>query len=167
MRTLFRLNWFLVCGLYIVAAVLIASAMLGICFEVGLRVLGGGSISGMMESTEYALFFATFFAAPYLLRVNQHIYVDIVTSRLPERLRVLCDYFVFATIIAIAFVLFTIGMRILEANFSSGVLVFKDIVFPRWWLDWVIPLSALALAIQGLEKFVVLRRERLLARPGA
>lgn len=167
MHVLFRLNWFLVRGLYVAAAVLIASAMLGICFEVGLRVWGAGSISGMMEGTEYALFFATFFAAPYLLQANEHIHVDIVTSRLPKRLRVLCDYFVFTVIIAIALVLFTIGTRVLEANFSSGVLVFKDIVFPRWWLDWVIPLSALAIAIQGLEKLLTLRRERLSAQLGA
>lgn len=167
MRTLFRLNWLLVRGLYLASALLIAAAMLGICFEVGLRVLGRGSISGMMESTEYALFFATFFAAPYLLRENQHIHVDIVTSRLPERLRDLCNYFVIAIVIAIAIVLFAVGVKILQANYSAGVLVFKDIVFPRWWLDWVIPLSALVLAIQGLEKFLALRQERLRARLGA
>lgn len=164
MRTLFRLNWFLVRGLYLVAALLIAAAMLGICFEVGLRVLGKGSISGMMEGTEYALFFSTFFAAPYLLRHNEHIHVDIVTARLPPSWKAGCGYFVFAVVIVIAVVLFAIGVRILEANFSAGVLVFKDIVFPRWWLDWTIPLSAFAIAVQGLEKLLDLHRDRL--RPG-
>jgi TRAP-type C4-dicarboxylate transport system permease small subunit len=166
MRILFSLNWLLVRGLFLAAALLIAAAMLGICFEVMLRMLGKGSISGMMEGTEYALFFSTFFAAPYLLRENQHIHVDIVTARLPDRLKAWCDYFVFAVVMAIALVLFVIGARILEANYSAGFLVFKDIVFPRWWLDWVIPLSAVAIAVQGLEKLLALRRQRLRAEPG-
>lgn len=167
MRTLFRLNSYLQRGLYVVAGLLIAAAMLGICAEVGLRALGKGSIGGTIEGAEYALFFSTFFAAPYLLRENQHIQVDIVTSCLPPSLKAWCDYFVAVVEIVIALVLFTIGVRILDANFSAGIFVFKDIVFPHWWLDWVIPLSALTIAIQAFEKLVGLRRERLRAQQGA
>ena len=54
---------------------------IGISAEVILRMFDFPSIIGLIELTEYGLFISTFFAAPHLLRTNEHIRVDIVMSR--------------------------------------------------------------------------------------
>ena len=67
--------------LCVLAVLLIAAMMVGISAEVILRIFGFPSIIGLIELTEYALFISTFFVAPYLLRTNEHIRVDLVMSR--------------------------------------------------------------------------------------
>ena len=32
--------------------------------------------------------------------------------------------------------------------------MFKDLIIPKWWLDWIIPLTALVLGLQALELLV-------------
>ena len=81
MRLMFWLNGWLVRILCVLAVALIAAMTLGISAEVILRMFGFPSIIGLIELTEYGLFISTFFAAPHLLRTNEHIRVDIVMSR--------------------------------------------------------------------------------------
>jgi TRAP-type C4-dicarboxylate transport system permease small subunit len=40
----------------------------------------------------------------------------------------------------------------------EGTLIFKDLIFPQWWLDWIIPLASLAMLLQALEMLVTLVR---------
>ena len=75
------LNGWLVRTLCVLAVALVAAMMIGISAEVILRFFGFPSLVGLIELTEYALFISTFFVAPYLLRTNEHIRVDIVMSR--------------------------------------------------------------------------------------
>ena len=46
------------------------------------------------------------------------------------------------------------------AQRREGTLVFKDLIFPQWWLDWIIPLTSLAMLLQALELLVALCRTR-------
>ena len=39
-------------------------------------------------------------------------------------------------------------------NAHAGTLIFKDLIFPQWWLDWIIPLTSLAMALQALELMI-------------
>ena len=32
--------------------------------------------------------------------------------------------------------------------------MFKDLIFPQWWLDWIIPLTSLAMLLQALEMII-------------
>ena len=32
--------------------------------------------------------------------------------------------------------------------------MFKDLIFPQWWLDWIIPLTSLAMLLQALEMLI-------------
>ena len=80
MRAVFWLNGWLV-RILCILAVSIAAMTIGISAEVILRMFGFPSIVGLIELTEYGLFISTFFAAPHLLRANEHIRVDIVMSR--------------------------------------------------------------------------------------
>lgn len=159
MRVILRINGWFVYGLAFFAVGLIAAMMLGICGEIGLRALGFPSLIGLVELTEYALFISTFFAAPYLLRVNQHIRVDILVARIDPATARRLEHGVLLIIIAISLIVGAIGTGILIDSAREGRLVFKDLIIPQWTLDWVIPLSSFVMALQALELLLDLRRE--------
>jgi len=158
MRIVFWLNGQLVRVLCVLAVLLIAVMMLSISAEVILRMFGFASIVGLIELTEYALFASTFFMAPYLLRTNEHIRVDLVIARLdPAKTRII-ECGVLVVIMAICVVTCVIATILMVRSYQEGTLIFKDLIFPQWWLDWIIPLSTLALFFQALELLVALIR---------
>lgn len=159
MRAIFWLNGRLVQILCALAVLLVAAMMLGISAEVILRMFGFPSIIGLIELTEYALFISTFFVAPYLLRTNEHIRVDLVVARLDAATARWLECGVLATIMAVSLITGVIGVILMIRSYQSGTLVFKDLIFPQWWLDWIIPLSSLAMFLQALEMLVDLVRK--------
>jgi TRAP-type C4-dicarboxylate transport system permease small subunit len=158
MRAIFWLNGQLVRLLCVLAVLLIAAMMLGISAEVFLRMAGFPSLIGLIELTEYALFASTFFVAPYLLRTNEHIRVDLVIARLdPVKTRIV-ECCVLVVIMVISLITGVIATILMVRSYQSGTLIFKDLIFPQWWLDWVIPVSSLAMLFQAAELFVTLVR---------
>jgi len=165
MSVLFRLNGWLVhilCGL---AVLLIAAMVVSISAEVILRMLGFASIIGLIELTEYALFAATFFVAPYLLRTNEHIRVDLVIARLDPATARTVERGVLIVVMAISAITTVVATMLLVRSYGEGTLVFKDLIFPQWWLDWIIPLSFLVLFVQALELLIALIRKPDAAAP--
>jgi TRAP-type transport system small permease protein len=158
MRIVFRLNGWLVRALCILAVALIAAMMLGISAEVILRMFGFPSIIGLIELTEYALFISTFFVAPHLLRTNEHIRVDIVMSRVDSDAAKWVECGVLLTIMLISLVTGIVATMIMLRSARDGTLVFKDLIFPQWWLDWIIPLTSAAMLLQALEMLITLYR---------
>jgi TRAP-type C4-dicarboxylate transport system permease small subunit len=154
MRLIFRLNGWLVRALCALAILVIAVMAIGVSAEVILRMFGFPSIIGLIELTEYSLFISTFFVAPHLLRTNEHIRVDIVMSRVTPAVARRVEYGVLAAIIAVSLITGFFGTDILISSVREGTLLFKDLIIPKWWLDWVIPLTSLAMTLQALEMLV-------------
>ena len=154
MALVFRLNGWLVRALCIAAVGLIAAMMLGISAEVILRMFGFPSLIGLIELTEYALFISTFFVAPYLLRTNEHIRVDIVMSRVDPVTEKWVECGVLTAIMLVSLVTGVVGTILMLRSAREGTLIFKDLIFPQWWLDWIIPLTSLAMALQALEMLI-------------
>ena len=154
MRLIFRLNAWLVHLLCVLAVVVIAVMALGVSAEVILRIFRFPSIMGLIELTEYGLFISTFFMAPHLLRTNEHIRVDIAMSRVDPANARRVEYLVLGSIIAVSVVTGFVGTWMLIASIHEGTLIFKDLVIPKWWLDWIIPLTSLVLGLQALEMLV-------------
>jgi TRAP-type C4-dicarboxylate transport system permease small subunit len=158
MQTVLRLNGWLVRVLSVLAVAVIAAMMVGISAEVILRMFSFPSIVGMIELTEYGLFISTFFIAPHLLRTNEHIRVDIVMSRVDPVAARRVEYGVLVTIILISVVTGVVGTRIMLTSIREGTLIFKDLIIPQWWLEWIIPLTSLAMALQALELLIDLHK---------
>src|SRR5882672_2519540 len=158
MRTVFRVNAWLVRSLCILAVALIAAMMLGISAEVILRMFGFPSIIGLIELTEYALFISTFFVAPHLLRTNEHIRVDIVMSRVDPLAAKWVECGVLLAIMLISLVTGVVSTMMMLRSAREGTLIFKDLIFPQWWLDWIIPLTSFVMLLQALELLIALYR---------
>ena len=158
MRAIFWLNGLLVRVLCVLAVLLIAAMMLGISAEVFLRMFGFASISGLIELTEYALFGSTFFIAPYLLRTNEHIRVDLVIARISPANARFVDCGVLAVIMVISLITGVVATVLMLRSYQNGTMVFNDLIFPQWWLDWIIPLASLAMFFQAWEMLIDLIR---------
>ena len=59
---------------------------------------------------------------------------------------------------AISVITGVIATILMMRSYREGTLVFKDLIFPQWWLDWIIPLSSCAMLLQALELLVRLVR---------
>ena len=151
MDFIFWLNGWLVRVLCALAIAVVAAMAVGVSAEVVLRMFSFPSIMGLIELTEYGLFISTFFVAPHLLRTNEHIRVDIVMSRVAPPAARRVEYAVLASIIAVSVITGFVGCAILVNSIREGTLIFKDLIIPQWWLDWIIPLTSLAMMLQALE----------------
>jgi TRAP-type transport system small permease protein len=156
MRAVFWLNGWLVRILAVVAVLVVAAMTVGISAEVILRMFSYPSIVGLIELTEYGLFISTFFIAPHLLRTNEHIRVDIVMSRVNPLAAQRTEYGVLVAIILVSAITGFVGTVIMIDSARNGTLIFKDLIFPQWWLDWIIPLTSLVMALQALEMLITL-----------
>lgn len=122
------------------AAIIFGLMSLLIGFDVILRNLGYDWIPSSVELSEYMLMIATFAGAPWLLYHNGHIRVDVIVNKLPtsiaRQLEVLCNLIGIVVCATLTWQSYVIAMD----NATNGTLVFKELVFPEWWLN--LPLLA-------------------------
>ena len=64
------------------------------------------------------------------------------------------EYGVLVAIILISIITGVVGTRIMLTSMREGTLIFKDLIIPQWWLEWIIPLTSLAMALQALELLI-------------
>ena len=68
------------------AGLIIALLAVLVSTDVLIRNLGIGNFPWLLEISEYALFVATFLAAPWVLRQGAHVRVDLLVTSLPKRI---------------------------------------------------------------------------------
>lgn len=71
--------------LAVISAVATVVIMLLTVFDVVSRLVGGGSVPGLLELSEVALVFLVFCGIAYGQQKRIHVSVSLLTSRLPER----------------------------------------------------------------------------------
>src|SRR5690606_32537053 len=84
----------LIVGLAIIARAIFGLMAFFIGADVLVRNLTGGGLAWVIELMEYAMYVATVFAAPWVLREGAHVCVDVVTANLPVRIRHVVNAFV-------------------------------------------------------------------------
>jgi len=138
------------CG--VTAALAILFIVFLVSVNIFLRKFLQTSIPWTVEVCEYALYFATFMAAPWVLNQNAHIRVDVFTSFLtPEKSRYL-NIIVDFIGLGVSIVFLVYGVEATFASWVGKALIFKELVVPEWWLLLILPLSALLLTIEFLSR---------------
>ena len=103
------------------------------------RTLRLFSLSWVLEATEYMLYGLTFFGAPWLLREQGHIAIEILVERLPVALRRKTQRLAHGLGAVICAVLFVYGCRVVWSSYQSGVMVQKSFAFPEWTAFIIVP----------------------------
>ena len=125
------------------------------------RNLGWFNLPWVLEISEYVLYGATFLAAPWVLAENAHVRVDILINQLPTGLARWLDAMINLCGLLVSAILVYYGVLATWDSYRLGSLIFKELIFPEWWLLWIMQLSGLLLGLEFIR-----RSWQLFTRPG-
>jgi TRAP-type C4-dicarboxylate transport system permease small subunit len=134
-------------GLAACAAVLLGASALAITLDVVGRNVGLGALPWILEVSEYVLPLATFLVAPWLLRRNEHVRLDVLLRAWPW-----LDHVTNVVGLAVCAVLVLYGVRTILNSAQQGAMVFKSVVFPEWWLYLPVPLCFGLLTVEFVRR---------------
>ena len=134
-------------GLAACAAVLLGASALAITLDVVGRNVGLGTLPWILEVSEYVLPLATFLVAPWLLRRNEHVRLDVLLRAWPW-----LNHVTNVVGLAVCAVLVLYGVRTILNSAQQGAMVFKSVVFPEWWLYAPVPLCFGLLAVEFVRR---------------
>lgn len=143
----------LIVGLAIVAGAIFGLMAFFIGADVLVRNVTGAGLAWVIELMEYAMYVATVFAAPWVLREGAHVCVDVVTSNLPERTRHAVNAFVCLLGSAICFIICYYSALATLKAFERGSQVYKTFTVPEWTISVFVPFGMCLVAIEFLLLF--------------
>lgn len=146
-------------ALGVAAGIVFGVIAIATTWDVLVRSVAGSTVKGLAEMVEYALFGATFLAAPWLLRHNGHVQVDFLVTALPERWRNAVMRLGDLVGLAVCVVLLVYAVRVAWRAFEAGNIVLKTMIFPEWWLYAVIAVSMALLALEFGRRLALGRTE--------
>jgi TRAP-type C4-dicarboxylate transport system permease small subunit len=135
-------------AMLLLAALLLLVMTLMIGADVFSRNIGAGGIPPANELSEDSLYLITLLTAPALLRMGQHIRIDIFLRVLPARVGWLLEWAgdVLGLICCLYFVWYGVGVTV--ASYTSGSISMKTLIMPEWWLLWPMPVAFALIAIE-------------------
>lgn len=139
-------------GLGLLAALVVAAMAVAISSEVVLRSLGYRPYGWTLEMSEYGLLVIGFLAAPWVLRHGDHIRVDVILRSASDPW--LNRLLIFANLLAAftCIVLSVYGTQAALEAFQRGSLLFKHIKMPQWIILSMMPLGTALLAYEFLAR---------------
>jgi TRAP-type C4-dicarboxylate transport system permease small subunit len=139
-------------GCAVAAALLLGAVAVLVAGDVIARNIGLGTLPWIVEVSEYSLPLATFLVAPWLLRRNEHVRLDVLLSAVPARLARVLDVMADVVGFAVCVVFVFYGAKAIASSAQQGSLVIKAIVFPEWWLYAPVPFCFALLAIEFVRR---------------
>ena len=119
-----------------------------ITLNILLRLFGIQSISWVNEMAEYALYVSAFIAAPWVLRLGQHIRIDILANVLPKKMAFILERIVDLLGLAICLTITYYSAVATISSFESGSMIYKNLIIPEWPVLAFIPVSFAMLSIE-------------------
>lgn len=120
--------------------------------DVFMRNVMESGMPWVIEATEYAMYVATVFAAPWVLREGSHVSVDVITSMLPQR------YGRYVVLVAsllgslICLIVFYYSAIATITAFERSSMVYKSFTIPEWWVNFFVPFG---MALMTIEFFLL------------
>lgn len=102
--------------------------------DILIRNMGLAKWPWLNELTEYLLTISTFGGAPWVLRQAGHVNVDILLRVVPAYIANLLLRASYALGLVISVIITWLAVSAARDSFSSGSIVFKNLVFPEWWM---------------------------------
>jgi TRAP-type C4-dicarboxylate transport system permease small subunit len=116
-----------------------------ILVDIGARYLRLFSLAWGLEASEYMLYAITFLGAPWVLREEGHIAVELVVERLAPGARRIARRIADLLGAVVCAVLLYYACRVAWRSYASGTMVHKSFIFPEWWVYAGMPLVFLIL----------------------
>ena len=138
--------------LVIIAGILVILLMLIVTLEVCLRYFFGRPTSWVVEVSGYIVLFIPFLVAPWVLKNDGHVKMDILLSHLPPKTQ---EYFSIITSFVstiVCLILTWFGIRSTLFYYNNGYKTPTVLMVPKYLLIMVISIGLFFLFIQCLRK---------------
>jgi TRAP-type C4-dicarboxylate transport system permease small subunit len=132
----------------IIAAILLAVMILIITYSVLGRSLFGLQGAWTVEVSEYAMLYLTFLAAPWVLKQQGHVRVDIAISALSPRIRATLIYITSFVAACACLILFWFSLLTTVDYYQRGVTLLQALQIPQYLVLAAIPLGSLFLFLR-------------------
>lgn len=144
-RTFWATYDLLVGGLACAAGVCVVALVALPAIDFVTRITGMRPISWIFDLSAYLLMLFTFLSAPWLLKCGNHVAVDILVTNVSMSLRRILLCTANALGLCACLGLIYAGWIATSDSFLAGSLIIKEMIFPEWWVQSVIPATALIL----------------------
>lgn len=141
------LDW-IVDALALIAGIILVALTVLVCVDVAVRNLFTTfSAPWIPELNEYLLYGLTFLGAPWVLRDQGHIVVDLVTQSLSPRMKRRFSLVTSVIGMIVCLLLCYYSTRVLIRSYEDNTLIRETWEFPEWWPMLVVPPVFLLLAV--------------------
>jgi len=147
-----RMHYFVVRMLAGLAGICVVFLILGIGAEAIMRSFGIGLVKGIIDLSEYSLFLIAILAAPWLVNINEHIRVDLLVGQLRGAWKTRMDRLASAVILVISAVILYYSTDVFIESLLRGEPIYRELVFPEWWVQWQIPVAMLLIFIESVQR---------------
>ena len=143
-----RAYYNLLTGMAVLSGIAIFTATALIVIDVFMRVTGLDPWLFILTTVEYILLWFTMLAAPYLVRIKGHVFIDAVTQFFPPTIKkVVAKVVYLACVIASLIYCYNLYILLAEA-IESGEIDMRSFEIPIWILFLPMPLCFLLCAIE-------------------
>jgi TRAP-type C4-dicarboxylate transport system permease small subunit len=118
------------------------------------KALQATSLPWIPELNEYLLYIITFLGAPWVLRDQGHIAVDLVTQSLSRQKKQKVAFVTHIIGAIVCLILCYYSVRVILRSYAANANVVKTWTFPEWWPMAIAPPIFLLLAIIFLRWLV-------------
>lgn len=141
-------------GMAFIAGIMLVALVLIVCVEIGARYFFQSPQMWTVEVCEYLLFSIAFFAAPWLLKVNGHVNIDIFTGKLSQKNVQLMGCFSSAAGSIVSAIIVWAALNVALESYQTGVLLTKTISVPQYPFILIIALGYLLLFFEFVRQFL-------------
>ena len=145
---------FVLNGMAVCSGVLIFAAFVMIVVDVSIRILGFSPPAFTIAVAEYILLYFTILAAPWLVRIKGHVFIDAVTQFLPALVKKIIAKIAYALCISASLIFCYFSSLLFYESLVDGVLDIRGVDMPQWTLYLPMPLGFLMVAIEFLRYLV-------------
>lgn len=135
-------------GLAGLAGILIFLSFAMIVIDVTMRILGFTPPSFTIAVVEYALLWFTVLAAPWLVRIKGHVFIDALAQFLPGIVKAIAAKIVYILCITAALIYSYNAARLLITSWIELKVDVRTVDMPQWILYLPMPLCFFMVALE-------------------
>ncbi len=126
-----------------------------ICADIGVRYFGLGALPWVIELTEYLMFGAAFLGAPWVLKHNGHVSLDILATKLPPGAARSVETLAWGFGLAASLAMLVYGAAASFSAWQDNMVTVKTWSYEEWLLLLPIPVAGFLMAIDFASRFVL------------
>ena len=154
MNAIVRSYNFVLHGMAVVAGILIFLSFVMIVVDVTMRIVGMKPPLFTIAVVEYILLWFAMLAAPWLVRIKGHVFIDAVTQFLPHALKTIIAKIVYSICIVSSSIYCYHASGLLREAWVKDMVDVRSIDMPQWILFGPMPLCFLFVATE-FARFLV------------